>query len=142
MGRSRGSRWVEVEGVEGVEEEVVTPFSAGVPEHLCVGTDGRVSYLASSSMRSCLLMPSGMRRGMAATHVRNRSIFGFLSPLCRRTRCMLDTHTPYTHTTLFHSLPPTHTPYTTLFHSLTHTHTAESPTIFTDILKSYGTSKC
>ena len=32
-------------------------------------------------MRSCLLMPSGMSLGMAATHVRNRSILGFLSPL-------------------------------------------------------------
>lgn len=38
-------------------------------------------YLASSSMRSCLLMPSGISLGMAATHVRNRSIFGLRSPL-------------------------------------------------------------
>lgn len=42
-------------------------------------------YLASSSMRSCLLMPSGISLGMAATHVRNRSIFGLRSPLQQNT---------------------------------------------------------
>lgn len=49
--------------------------------------DARVTghYLASSSMRSCLLMPSGISLGMAATHVRNRSIFGLRSPLKQNT---------------------------------------------------------
>lgn len=51
-----------------------------------VGGKGKreVNYLARSSIRSCLLMPSGISLGMAATHVRNKSIFGFLSPLWHR----------------------------------------------------------
>ena len=51
-----------------------------------------VTYFASSSstctvrresmlMSSYWLIPSGTRRGTAATHVRNKSIFGFRSPL-------------------------------------------------------------
>jgi len=35
-------------------------------------------------MSSGLDMPSGRMRGTAATHVLNRSILGFLSPLSRR----------------------------------------------------------
>lgn len=39
------------------------------------------SYLASNSMRSVLLMPSGISLGIAAMQVLNKSILGFLSPL-------------------------------------------------------------
>lgn len=38
-------------------------------------------YLASNSMRSVLLMPSGISLGIAAIQVLNKSILGFLSPL-------------------------------------------------------------
>lgn len=50
------------------------------------GSKVRGCYLAKSSIRSCLLIPSGISLGMAATHVRNRSIFGFLSPLKQEIR--------------------------------------------------------
>lgn len=38
-------------------------------------------YLANSSMRSVLLIPSGINLGIAAIQVLNKSILGFLSPL-------------------------------------------------------------
>lgn len=38
-------------------------------------------YLASNSMRSVLLIPSGISLGIAAIQVLNKSILGFLSPL-------------------------------------------------------------
>ena len=40
-----------------------------------------LSYLANNSMRSVLLIPSGISLGIAATQVLNKSILGFLSPL-------------------------------------------------------------
>lgn len=43
--------------------------------------DQAESYRESKSMSSGLDMLSGRIRGMAATHVLNRSILGFLSPL-------------------------------------------------------------
>ena len=39
---------------------------------------------ASSSISSLCFIPSGISLGIAATHVRNRSIFGFRSPLQNR----------------------------------------------------------
>lgn len=45
---------------------------------------GGEPHLAKRSMSSILDRPSGRIRGMAATHVRNKSIFGFLSPLTER----------------------------------------------------------
>ena len=41
------------------------------------------TYRESRSMSSGLDIPSGRTRGMAATHVLNKSILGFLSPLKR-----------------------------------------------------------
>jgi len=54
--------------------------------------EGRGTYFPSSSSMCTVslerrstsspwLSPSGRRRGMAATHVRNKSILGFRSPL-------------------------------------------------------------
>lgn len=40
-----------------------------------------VTYLASRSINSSFDIPSGSNRGIAATQVLKRSIFGFLSPL-------------------------------------------------------------
>ena len=45
------------------------------------------TYRVSRSINSDLDMPSGRMRGMAAKHVLNRSIFGFLSPLPKDTQC-------------------------------------------------------
>lgn len=49
------------------------------------------SHLAKRSMSSILDKPSGRIRGMAATQVRKRSIFGFLSPLTQEKERNKDT---------------------------------------------------
>lgn len=70
--------------------ELVNWEMAGVFLRWWMRVDVKVTghYLASSSMRSCLLMPSGISLGMAATHVRNRSIFGLRSPLEQKTHVL------------------------------------------------------
>lgn len=57
----------------------------GWPSHRCYkdvnSAHAGLTHLASKSISSSFDIPSGSSRGMAATHVLKRSIFGFLSPL-------------------------------------------------------------
>jgi len=75
------SKWVSKEG----GHRTYLPSSSS----MC-----RVS-LASRSIKSCWESSSGSRRGIAPIHTRNRSIFGFLSPLqCHTVRHLYNvTHT-------------------------------------------------
>lgn len=62
---------------------MVNLTNGGLPEPLILNR--KYTHRDSRSMSSGLDIPSGRMRGMAATHVLNKSILGFLSPL-KKTR--------------------------------------------------------